>query len=103
MPNNSSDADDFLPASDIKARESDETENPDVLLADIVLICSKYESELEVIGAVVCDLIRSRGVLNFSDIVLRLIVQLELTGNLMQKSILRNAIYLVANVTPKED
>ena len=67
------------------------------------LISKIYESELEVIGAIACDLIRTRGVLNFSDIILRLIVQLELTGNLLQKRTLRNAISLVVNKAPPEE
>jgi len=102
MPKNPTDADES--ASDNTARAlKPEPQTPDVLTADIELISKIYESELEVIGAVVCDLIRTRGVLNFSDIILRLIVQLELTGNLLQKSILRNAISLVANKTPPEE
>lgn len=102
MPKNSNDP--GLQAFDNTARELlQEQKNPDELTDDMAFINEKYESELEVIGATACDLIRTRGVLNSSDLILRLIVQLELTGNVMQKSILRNAIALVVNKAPSED
>ena len=102
MPKNSNDAD--LQAFENTARAlSQEQHDPDVLTDDLAFISDIYESEFQVIGAIACDLIRIRGVLNSSDLILRLIIQLELTENVMQKSILRNAIALVVNRVPSDD
>ncbi|RBQ33752.1 hypothetical protein C2125_13935 [Rahnella aquatilis] len=102
MPKNPTDSDESAYDNTARALKH-EPQTPDVLTADMGLISKIYESELEVIGAIACDLIRTRGVLNFSDIILRLIVQLELTGNLLQKRTLRNAISLVVNKAPPEE
>ncbi len=62
----------------------------------------KFDSEREVIGAIARNIVATQGYLTNKDIILRLISQLEVTRDVVQQDILRNALELVLGVTPDD-
>ncbi|EIC83442.1 biofilm/acid-resistance regulator YmgB/AriR [Serratia sp. M24T3] len=65
-------------------------------------IDNKFDSEREVIGAIARNIIAVQGYLTNKDIILRLISELEITRDVVQQDILRNALELVLGVTPDD-
>lgn len=61
------------------------------------------QDEQQIIGLIVRDLIASRGFVTNKDIILRLIMQLELTKNVQEKDVLRCALERVVGATPDDE
>lgn len=61
------------------------------------------QDEQQIIGLIVRDLIASRGFVTNKDIILRLIMQLELTRDGVEKDVLRSALERVVGATPDDE
>ncbi len=92
---------DLLSSNGLRSAERRARENR--VMDSIRHIDSRFDSEREVIGAIAKNIIATQGYLTNKDIILRLISQLEITRDVVQQDILRNALELVLGVTPDDE